>query len=647
MRLDIPQDPSSSKDSSCLKGINGLSDQEIRKTVQQCLKKSRYLLVMDDVLDSTSLCSVVELLPETGKVLITSCNNGITEKSHALRFLDEKESWELLQLEVFGKLDECPEYLISTGESIARKCHGSPPAIVAVASSLVVESPSSTVAAATVIQNWWKMVSEDVTKYIKDYGQHHHRVFSRVELSYNQLPQPLKECFLYLGVFPQDHEISVRELIRLWIAEGIVHYHMILTSLEEAARQNLDDLINRNLVMVGKLYPNGLVETCRLHQLMYGFCIFKAAEQDLYKEIKTCNRPISLTSNCHRLCIYSGLSDFLSTKPKGEFEHVSSILCLNNREEKAFISHSSAIHKWFKLLEVLECKNISFAEFPQNLTKLVRLRYISLSCDDLVAIPESIFSLRYLETLVVDTRTPALEMKANIRKMYKLRHLVSKAAFTLVLRGKGLAGKNLHTLTRLAPTCCNEDVFTRTPNLKTLGIRGPLAALSDANSLRKLMFLENLKLMNESAAECRLHRLFQPDCFPPYLERLTISGTCLGWECMAILGKIKRLEILKLKNNAFIGKSWSNTDAKAFPSLGFLLIGTTDLSSWEASPDCFPRLRHLVLKKCEKLEKIPSTLSKSLDMLDVENVSESTADSAREIEQEIAKKQGTSKGKVA
>ncbi|CDP05524.1 unnamed protein product [Coffea canephora] len=32
----------------------------------------------------------------------------------------------------------------------------------------------------------------------------------------------LKSCFFYLGAFPEDYKISVRRLIRLWIAEGFI-----------------------------------------------------------------------------------------------------------------------------------------------------------------------------------------------------------------------------------------------------------------------------------------------------------------------------------------------------------------------------------------------------------------------------------------
>lgn len=607
------------------------NSESIIDAVRACLKKSRFLLVLDGVWTADFLSRVVDLLPKMGKLLITSRNANITRKSHKLRFLDENESWDLLQLEVFGKLDECPQELNTTGKCIAKSCDGSPLAIVVVGSSLVVTS--STEAGKNLNYSLWRTVSENITSYVTDYGQQ--RVFSRVELSYLILPQPLQHCFLYLGVFPEDDEIPVRTLTSLWIAEGLVQDSRRLDVegsasaeqiLEETAEQYLCRLIDTNLVMVGKTYPNGQIKTCRLHKVIYGFCKYKAAEQELYQEINS-DSPISLKPNCRRLCIYTYISLFLFRR--SETLPVRSILCF----EKGYCYISPFD---FKLLRVLECKYHRYTKFPTYLTKLKYLRYISISGDDhLDVIPETISSLYCLESLVVDTQSPFLALKANIWRMLKLRHLVTKAAIVLDIRETDhKVCKYLQTLTRLAAACCTEDVFEKAPNLTTLGIQGELASLLAAETLRKLERLENLKLINKSAAaDTHLHRHLHQNCFPPSLKRLTLSATYLGWESMGVLGKISSLEILKLKNNAFMGESWK-TDADGFRGLVFLLIGTTDLVSWEASADCFPRLECLVLNNREKFQRIPSTLEKKLH---TDKVSDSAVEPAREIEGEIVR----------
>ncbi|PHT52391.1 hypothetical protein CQW23_06853 [Capsicum baccatum] len=66
-----------------------------------------------------------------------------------------------------------------------------------------------------------------------------------VALSYNYLPNDLKACLLYLGIFPEDSEISVKRLVRLWIAEGFLKLE---GDQEEAAENRLQDLVDRCLL---------------------------------------------------------------------------------------------------------------------------------------------------------------------------------------------------------------------------------------------------------------------------------------------------------------------------------------------------------------------------------------------------------------
>lgn len=56
------------------------------------------------------------------------------------------------------------------------------------------------------------------------------------------MPFYLKSCFLYCGLFPEDHEISARKLINLWIDEGFVQ-KMGEETLEEVGEDYLAELI--------------------------------------------------------------------------------------------------------------------------------------------------------------------------------------------------------------------------------------------------------------------------------------------------------------------------------------------------------------------------------------------------------------------
>ncbi|KAI3454413.1 hypothetical protein Pfo_011076 [Paulownia fortunei] len=637
--------------------MSSLSDHDLALTVRKRLEEGKFLLVMDDVWSVEAWNAIRDVLPKsnrTSKVLITSRYTNVgrhanrTREPHMLRFLTMEESWELLQLEVFGVLENCPQELKAVGKHIAMQCDGLPLAVVVIGGILV--DQFLTTEAMSAIKNAWNKVSENVSTFLKNDEQQ--RISDIVALSYNRLPDDLRDCFLYLGVFPEDYEIPAWTLTRLWIAEGFIQ-HKPGQSLEETAEENLKDLINRNLVMVEKTNPNGEVKTCRVHDVVHAFCGSKAAitEQNLFQEIKMSkegvfNPPVSEVQKCRRLCIHSNLSEFLSGKLNGP--RVRSFLSFYNDPIVLKPNYVSAIPDAFNLLRVLDSRSIRLHQFPKGVMKLIHLRYITLSGDNLHVLPEVISELWNLQTLVVNTRSRSLTVRADIWKMIQLRHLKTEAAVILAKQGEGKAGENLQTLSRLSPEYCSEDVFNRVRNLKTLGIRGKLATLLDAKSLEKLDRLEKLKLVNdlfyESASEDMLNGLPQPNCFPPNLKSLTLSATFLDWKHMSTLAKIDTLEVVKLKDNAFTGVSW-NAVGDGFCNLQFLLVAETDLVFWNASNDYFPSLRCLVLKNCENLIEIPVCLAKSLEKLDIQRLSRSAVKSARKIEEEIRQMQGQPKSR--
>ncbi|PHU22426.1 hypothetical protein BC332_07533 [Capsicum chinense] len=63
-------------------------------------------------------------------------------------------------------------------------------------------------------------------------------------LSYNNFPDYLKPCLLYMGMFPEDARILVSKSISLWIAEDFVQNIESGRLLEEADEGYLIDLIH-------------------------------------------------------------------------------------------------------------------------------------------------------------------------------------------------------------------------------------------------------------------------------------------------------------------------------------------------------------------------------------------------------------------
>uniref|UniRef100_A0A803N5F1 Disease resistance protein winged helix domain-containing protein n=1 Tax=Chenopodium quinoa TaxID=63459 RepID=A0A803N5F1_CHEQI len=97
------------------------------------------------------------------------------------------------------------------------------------------------------------------------------RVFSQANwkntdvwlLSYADLPAHHKLCLLYLTLFPKEFDLSVRRILRLWLAEGIsTNAHQDWG--KDLAEKCFDDLVRRNLIKISKFRSDGGPKKCRL-----------------------------------------------------------------------------------------------------------------------------------------------------------------------------------------------------------------------------------------------------------------------------------------------------------------------------------------------------------------------------------------------
>ncbi|KAH6770556.1 hypothetical protein C2S52_015359 [Perilla frutescens var. hirtella] len=617
----------------------GKSDEELAQLVVWHLRNGRFLIVMDDVRSADDWDKIRVGLPvgnKMSKVLITTCDVELGRHAnrsrlpHKLQVLDESQSWKLLQLEVFGK-HECPPQLENIGKLIAKQCEGLPLAIVVIGAILIQEDSSSS-SDMRARRTAWIKASQSFPKF-------------RDKKFYDNLPSHLQVCFLYLAMFPYDFEIPAWGLIHMWIAEGFIIREYDDATLEETAEIYLEDLINRNLVQVIEIKSNGKVKTCRIHRMLHHFCKIEAGieRENVLQEIKftdggVSELPINDLLKCRRLCIHSNILGFLSSKPFAP--HVRSFASFSKDDINLPLELISVL-PCFKLLRVLDVMPIKFYKIPSDMFHLVHLRYLALS-SDLSILASAFCKLWNMQTLVVKTTSRTLEIKFDIWKLIQLRHLKTNAMATLPMPGEtGKEGEKLQSLSTISPESCTEELFHRARNLKKLGIRGELSLFFDGkigsfDSLFRLSCLQNLMLLNDVfprlPSEGRLRSLPPAYKFPPRLRKLTLADTFLDWSQMTTLGLLEKLEVLNLKDNAFVGRIWETHD-RGFESLEALQIGKTDLVIWVASATHFPRLRCLKLHHCEELQEVPIELADipRLQLLDL-YYTKLAAASARKLE---------------
>ncbi|XP_027173023.1 putative late blight resistance protein homolog R1A-10 [Coffea eugenioides] len=604
---------------------------EVRKTL-----KYKYLIVMDDVWDTKAWEDLKDAFPDYNKgsrVLITTRQESMAKRAatktdpYLLRFMTIEEAEELLRTKVFNE-NECPEKLQPAESRILKKCGGLPLAIV-VTAGILRNDPEN--------EKWWESVAQKSLSMDElDSDSQKQLVDDLIRRSYDNLRHVYKSCFLYLGVFPEDLEIQVSKLFQLWIAEGFIP-QIERESMEETAERCLRELVDRNLVMVRQRTLSGRIKTCLVHDTLRDFCKRTAKAENLFQE---CDTGTVSSSSRRLFCINSQFSNYISSLLPAQ--NVRSFLSFGQEETTLNQDLCPNVFKQFNLLRVLDILSIKLPgpRFPVQLPNLVLLKFIAICCE-LKILPRKMSSLLNLQTLVVRTTSPTLAIEADIWAMTKLRHLHTNTSTTLPkCPDQSPGGENLQTLSTVSPESLTKEVFKRAKNLKKLGIRGKLHDLVEGHgesslfdSLCELDSLENLKLYGDDV-NSKLLALPQAHKFPPRLTRLSLHNTSLDWNYMSILGNLRYLEVLKLKDYAFKGDYWK-TKQGGFPSLKVFFIGATDLTRWDAKANDFPELKCLILKQCKTLERIPADFvhMKKLEMIKVEHTKDSVVSSARRIVQ--------------
>lgn len=578
--------------------IYEMSKEDLAEKLYKCLKGQRYLIILDDVWDIIALDAVKESFPDNkngSRILFTS-RNKFCDNPHLLRPLSGKESIELLKQKLLPEEGWLSNFSGNL-EHILKVCNGLPLAIVVIAGML--KSVSNNL-------DQWRQIVQKLSPKQASEG-----CMDILELSYKNLPDFLKPCFLYLGA--QTKVFKVPKLIQLWIAEEFVQKSGI-KSLEEVAREYLEDLVARSLVIVNKRsFSSGEIKECRIHDLLHEFCLRKAEEERFINFSRPRNYSSeTITYDQYRVCIYYGWIFPSSTKPIGP--NLRSLLiplsntwvpCPNVSTYPFFIR--------LKFLRVLDLATVDFRDyFPAEILFLICLRYLSIKCE-IKEVPSSIGNLYNLETFHVvrkGGKEGILLFPHIIWKMKTLRNVTVGRVAILLLDDHDdymcpqLGNVDSFSSLYLSNVADAEKLLKGFPRIRKLKLE-----ISDSwdcgrtcnqfqvlHSLSKLESL-NLQYSRHVAHTCQFN-------FSTALKELTLSGSNHPWNEMSTIGKLPNLEVLKLLCSAIVGNTWDVEDDE-FPNLKYLKLSELDISHWEAPASSFPCLERLVVRDCHFLIEFP------------------------------------------
>ncbi|KAL9170364.1 hypothetical protein ABFS82_04G140400 [Erythranthe guttata] len=444
--------------------------------------------------------------------------------------------------------------------------------------------------------------------------------------SYNYLPHHLKTLFLYMGVFPEKHQIPYSKIIRLWIVEGFLERNLSKT-WEDVADQCLKDLISRSVVIVHQHSTGNGIKTCRLHSVFWPLCIREARKNKFFHVIKCYADIVAEDVKIQpRFCIHNNilfgikyLNNLMSSA-----SNVSSLLCTGPYHQypvPIYLDDS-------RLLRILDALTVRFYLFPIQVLKLVELRYLALTYNG--KLPSSISKLPNLECLIVDRHMAIRSagkpqwLPVEIWDMKKLKHLQIMGN-EVPDPCEGSVLPKLSTLSDISSHSCTRSVLESIPNLKKLGIRIEISS-DAASDCEPSSCFDHISLLNKlESLKCVIVNptLKNPpllSVFPLGLKKLCLSGLGYPWEEMSKIASLPNLEVLKLRCYAFRGPKWEIEDNR-FMRLEFLLIEDSDLMHWTAGKESFRFLDCLSIKHCYRLKQVPRKFSSDLREIQVRDCS--------------------------
>ncbi|ESR52179.1 hypothetical protein CICLE_v10030529mg [Citrus x clementina] len=629
----------------------------LQSALKRKLTLKRYLLVLDDLWGENYNEWEVLQLPFRGgahgsKIIVTTRSENVaqivgTVPVFHLQELSDNDCWSLFAQHAFSKLNpEARPSLESIGKEIAKKCKGLPLAAKALGGLL--RSKSN-------VDEWQHILNSEVWELPDEKTG----ILPGLALSYHHLPSHLKPCFAYCAIFPKGYEFEANDLVRLWMAEGLMYEPRRNMQNEDVGSHYFHDLLSRSLFQRSSRNISRFI----MHDLINDLAQFAAGERCLRLEDNSQHKNHAKAR--HLSYIRQRRDAFMRFEAFRSHKYLRTFLPLDGgfgicRITKK-VTHD--LLKNFSRLRVLSLSHYEIVELPDLIGDLKHLRYLDLSNTSIKSLPESIAALYNLQTLILYSCRYLIQLPKHMGDLFNLRFLDIRGCNLQQLPPHMGGLKNLRTLPSFL---VSKDGGCGIRELKDLSkLKGDLSIIGlenvdkdtdaeDAN-LKDKKYLNKLELQWSSGHDGMIDEDVLEALQPHWnLKELSIkqySGAkfprwagdpsysnlvflslinCRNCTYLPPLGQLPSLKNLIIEGMdaisrvgpEFYADSWLSI--KSFQSLEALKF--KDLPVWEEwiSPDVgeFPHLHELCIENCPKFSKeIPRSLV-SLKTLEILNCRE-------------------------
>ncbi|XP_008383851.1 putative disease resistance RPP13-like protein 1 isoform X2 [Malus domestica] len=215
----------------------------VQESLSKVLESKKFLLILDDVWSTCDydmwmkLQSPFRAGARGSKILVTTREAKVARtmgatKVHNLQCLSNDDCWKVFEQHAFDNNNALQPNFVLLRDKIVARCGGLPLAARTLGGLLRCKE----------IVEWGEVLNNKLWS-----TSNKSEILPVLKLSHHYLPSNLKRCFAYCSILPNDYDFAEKQLILLWMAEGLLQLPEERKEMEDIGGDNFAELLSRSL----------------------------------------------------------------------------------------------------------------------------------------------------------------------------------------------------------------------------------------------------------------------------------------------------------------------------------------------------------------------------------------------------------------